>query len=154
MPRHVVCRFCKDQFSKRADDSRELCQHCHDLIIKMIHDAIVGTDRDTFAFTDEYLSKKLGQMAVEIKKEIVARLQKTDTEVDSVIQDMNERVTKLGQDYTQYQLQINDAIKAMQLQKPLESNVDKQTKKRGRPPGSKNKTSKGVKHKKNGKKRK
>ena len=148
MPLHVVCRFCRDQFSKRADDSRELCQHCHDLIIKMIHDAIVGTDRDTFAFTDEYLSKKLGQVAVEIKKEIVARLQEINIKVADIIRDTNEQITNLRQDYMRYQAQINGAINAIQLQKNSENNVDKQAKKRGRPPGSKNQVKKEKRHKK------
>jgi len=147
MPLHVVCRFCRDQFSKRADDSRELCQHCHDLIIKMIHDAIVGTDRDTFAFTDEYLSKKLGQVAVEIKKEIVARLQEINIKVADIIRDTNEQITNLRQDYMRYQAQINGAINAIQLQNNAKP-VNKQTKKRGRPPGSKNQVKKEKRHKK------
>ena len=147
MPRHVVCRFCKDQFSKRADDSRELCQHCHDLIIKMIHDAIVGTDRDTFAFTDEYLTKKLGQMAVEIKKENVFGLQEIDAKVADAIQDIHEQVTNLGQDYMRYQAQINGAINAIQLQNNAKP-VNKQAKKKGRPPGSKNQVKKEKRHKK------
>ena len=147
MPLHVVCRFCRDQFSKRADDSRELCQHCHDLVIKMIHDAIVGTDRDTFAFTDEYLSKKLGQMAVEIKKEIVARLQEINIKVADIIRDTNEQITNLRQDYMRYQAQINGAINAIQLQNNAKP-VNKQTKKRGRPPGSKNQVKKEKRHKK------
>ena len=147
MPLHVVCRFCRDQFSKRADDSRELCQHCHDLIIKMIHDAIVGTDRDTFAFTDEYLSKKLGQVAVEIKKEIVARLQEINIKVADIIRDTNEQITNLRQDYMRYQAQINGAINAIQLQNNAKP-VNKQGKKRGRPPGSKNQVKKEKRHKK------
>jgi len=147
MPLHVVCRFCRDQFSKRADDSRELCQHCHDLIIKMIHDAIVGTDRDTFAFTDEYLSKKLGQVAVEIKKENVSSLQETDAKVADAIQDIHKQVTNLRQDYMRYQAQINGAINAIQLQNNAKP-VNKQTKKRGRPPGSKNQVKKEKRHKK------
>ena len=158
MPLRVVCRFCKDQFGKRADDPRELCLHCYDLIGKMIHDAIVGTDRDTFAFTDEYLAKRLGQMALEIKKENIARLQETDLKIDDIAQKvgaealgmihgMNERIINLGQDYVKYQTRINKTIGAMKLQKNSEKNTVKEVKKRGRPAGSKNKTKKDKKHK-------